>query len=110
VTIQSFDWGALMRRCQLEPQLPIVALTNGTLLQAGQPGASPWLGGIDIKRLRRQPHAGSPVPPARRPQGSSVIDPGYQPFTTKEMVNAAHTAGMKVISWTVGVLRRAAGQ
>jgi hypothetical protein len=52
VTIQSFDWGALMRRCQLEPQLPIVALTNGTLLQAGQPGASPWLGGIDIKRLR----------------------------------------------------------
>ena len=35
------------------------------------------------------------------PQGSSVIDPGYQPFTTKEMVDQAHAAGMKVIPWTV---------
>jgi glycerophosphoryl diester phosphodiesterase len=48
VTIQSFDWGALMRMSEVEPRLPIVALTNGDFLQVGQPGASPWLGGIDI--------------------------------------------------------------
>ena len=34
----------LMRHVQ--PKLPIVALTNGQpFLQAGQRGASPWLGG-----------------------------------------------------------------
>jgi len=49
VTVQSFDWGALMRMREVAPELPIVALTNGQqFLQAGQPGASPWLGGIDI--------------------------------------------------------------
>jgi glycerophosphoryl diester phosphodiesterase len=49
VTIQSFEWGALMRMQQVAPKLPVVALTNGQqFLQAGQPGASPWLGGIDI--------------------------------------------------------------
>ncbi|MFC7648977.1 glycerophosphodiester phosphodiesterase family protein [Streptosporangium lutulentum] len=48
VTIQSFDWGSLMRMRQVEPRLPLVALTDYTFLQTGQPGASPWLGGIDI--------------------------------------------------------------
>ncbi len=49
VTIQSFDWGALMRVRQIEPRLPIVALANGTFLQVGQPGASPW----DIAAMNR---------------------------------------------------------
>lgn len=48
VTIQSFDWGTLMRWRQVEPRLPIVALTNRDFLQVDQPGASPWLGGLDI--------------------------------------------------------------
>src|SRR5206468_6703030 len=48
VTIQSFDWGALMRMRQVAPELPLVALTNVDFLQIGQPGASPWLGGLDI--------------------------------------------------------------
>ena len=48
VTIQSFDWGTLMRWRQVMPRLPIVALTNGDFLQVGRPGASPWLGGIDV--------------------------------------------------------------
>jgi glycerophosphoryl diester phosphodiesterase len=39
VTIQSFDWGALMRMRQVEPRLPLVALTNRDFLQTGQPGA-----------------------------------------------------------------------
>jgi glycerophosphoryl diester phosphodiesterase len=113
VTIQSFDWGALMRMREVEPRLPIVALTNGQqFLQAGQPGASPWLGGIDIDdfpgSLQQQfvaaaasfdADAVSPV--HGDPQGGKVGDPGYVPFTTRELVRAAHRADMKVIPWTV---------
>ncbi len=90
VTVQSFDWGALMRMREVEPALPIVALTNGQqFLQVGQPGASPWLGGIDIDDF-----AGSLVDAAASfdadavspvhgdPQNGKVGDPGYVPFTT----------------------------
>ncbi len=113
VTIQSFDWGALMRMTEVEPRLPIVALTNGQqFLQAGQPGASPWLGGIDIDdfsgSLQQQfvaaavsfgADAVSPV--HGDPQGGTVNDPGYVPFTTDELVRAAHRARVEVIPWTV---------
>jgi len=109
VTIQSFDWGALMRMREVEPRLPIVALTNGQqFLQAGQPGASPWLGGIDIDDFGGSYVAAvdsfgadaiSPV--HGDPQAGSVLDPGYVPFTTKEMVDDAHARGMAVIPWTV---------
>ncbi|MDT0347154.1 glycerophosphodiester phosphodiesterase [Streptomyces litchfieldiae] len=109
VTIQSFDWGALMRMRDVEPRLPIVALTNGqSFLQVGQPGASPWLGGIDIDDF-----GGSLVAAARSfgadaispvhgdPQNGQVGDPGYVPYVTEELVDEAHAAGMLVIPWTV---------
>jgi glycerophosphoryl diester phosphodiesterase len=108
VSVQSFDWGALMRVREIEPRLPIVALDDGRLLQVGQPGASPWLGGIDIDDF-----AGDPVRAAASfgadalspvhgdPQGGSVLDPGYRPYTTEQMVDAAHAAGMRVVPWTV---------
>lgn len=113
VTIQSFDWGALMRMREVEPRLPIVALTNGQqFLQAGQPGASPWLGGIDIDdfpgSLQQKfvaaadsfdADAVSPV--HGDPQGGTVNDPNYVPFTTRELVRAAHRAHMDVVPWTV---------
>jgi glycerophosphoryl diester phosphodiesterase len=113
VTIQSFDWGALMRMREVEPRLPIVALTNGQqFLQAGQTGASPWLGGIDIDDFPgslQQKYvaaaesfdADAVSPVHGDPQGSTVNDPGYVPFTTPELVDAAHAAGMRVIPWTV---------
>jgi glycerophosphoryl diester phosphodiesterase len=41
VTIQSFDWGALMRMGEVEPRLPLVALVVPNLLEVEQPGASP---------------------------------------------------------------------
>lgn len=113
VTIQSFDWGALMRMREVEPRLPIVALTNGQqFLQEGQPGASPWLGGIDIDDYEGSlqekyvaatagfgADAVSPVHGA--PQGGTVNDPGYVPFTTSELVDAAHSRRMEVVPWTV---------
>lgn len=108
VTIQSFDWGALMRMREVEPRLPIVALTNGTFLQVGQPGASPWLGGIDIDDFggsfvaAADSFGADAISPVHGdPQAGSVLDPGYVPFTTQEMVDEAHAAGMAVIPWTV---------
>ncbi|WP_378734232.1 glycerophosphodiester phosphodiesterase family protein [Nocardia brasiliensis] len=113
VTIQSFDWGALMRMREVAPELPLVALTNGQqFLQAGRPGASPWLGGIDIddfpgslqqKYVAAAASFGADAvsPVHGSPQDGSVTDPGYQPFTTGELVEAAHQHGMRVVPWTV---------
>jgi glycerophosphoryl diester phosphodiesterase len=109
VTIQSFDWGALMRVREVQPDLPVIALTNGQpFLQAGLPGASPWLGGIDIDDFGGDVVAAahsfgadalSPVHGS--PADGGVDDPGYVPFTTAAMVRSAHAAGMAVIPWTV---------
>lgn len=108
VMIQSFDWGALMRVREVEPRLPIVALTNGDFLEVGQPGASVWLGGIDIDDFDGDLVAAvdsfgadalSPV--HGTPQGGRVTDDGYTPFTTPELVADAHEAGIAVIPWTV---------
>ncbi|MEV6556116.1 glycerophosphodiester phosphodiesterase family protein [Nocardia sp. NPDC051756] len=113
VTIQSFDWGSLMRMREVAPELPLVALTNGQqFLQAGRPGASPWLGGIDIddfsgslqeKFVSAAASFGADAvsPVHGDPQGGSVEDPGYQPFTTSALVEAAHQHGIRVVPWTV---------
>ncbi|MEU9886316.1 glycerophosphodiester phosphodiesterase family protein [Sphaerisporangium sp. NPDC051011] len=108
VTIQSFDWGALMRMRQVEPRLPLVALTNYDFLQTGKPGASPWLGGIDIDDFGGDPlkaiksfgaSAFSPV--HGFPQNGKVTDPTYVPYVTKAMVDQAHRMGIKVVPWTI---------
>nr|WP_240519452.1 glycerophosphodiester phosphodiesterase family protein [Amycolatopsis antarctica] len=108
VTVQSFDWGALMRMRRLAPWLPTVALTQPEFLQAGLPGRSPWLGGLDIDDF-----GGSPVRAVRsfgatalspvhgNPQDGAVGDPDYAPFTTRELVREAHRAGIAVVPWTV---------
>jgi glycerophosphoryl diester phosphodiesterase len=109
VSIQSFDWGALMLMHEVEPRLPLIALTNGPqFLQPGQPGASPWLGGIDIDDFGGDlvaaahsfgAHAISPV--HGFPQNGKVTDENYEPYVTEHLVRKAHRYGMKVIPWTV---------
>lgn len=109
VTVQSFDWGALMRMREVEPRLPLVALTNGQpFLQAGRPGASPWLGGIDIDDFGGSlvAAAGSfgadAISPVHgSPQNGKVTDPDYEPYVTAELVDEAHAAGIEVVPWTV---------
>ncbi|MEV6150195.1 glycerophosphodiester phosphodiesterase family protein [Nonomuraea sp. NPDC052129] len=108
VTIQSFDWGSLMLMRQVEPRLPLVALTNIDFLQTGKPGASPWLGGIDIDDFGGDPlravksfGAGAFSPVHGSPQNGKVTDPGYQAYVTREMVDQAHRLGLKVIPWTI---------
>lgn len=108
VTIQSFDWGALMRMQEVYPALPVVALTNYDFLQVDQPGRSPWLGGLDIddfddSLVKATASFGvwaiSPV--HGFPQNGTVSDPGYRPYVTEQMVEEAHRAGQLVIPWTV---------
>lgn len=108
VTIQSFDWGSLIRMRQVDARLPVVALTNIDFLETGRPGRSPWLGGLDIDDFHGDPiaaiksfgaYAFSPV--HGTPQNGHVGDPGYVPYVTKDMVEHAHANGIKVIPWTV---------
>jgi glycerophosphoryl diester phosphodiesterase len=108
VTIESFDWGALMRVREVEPRLPVIALIDENFLQTGQSGASPWLGGIDIDDFGGNPvqavnSFGADViaPVHGHPEDGSVLDPDYRPITTKEMVDEAHTVGIRVIPWGV---------
>jgi len=108
VTIQSFDWGALMRMRQVEPRLPIVALTNVEFLQTGRPGRSPWLGGLDLDDFGGDPlkaiasfGADAFSPLHGFPHNGKVTDPGYRPYVTKAMVDRAHQLGIRVIPWTI---------
>ncbi|RZU01970.1 glycerophosphoryl diester phosphodiesterase [Kribbella rubisoli] len=108
VTIQSFDWGSLMRMHQVMPQLPLVALDNFDFLQVGKPGKSPWLGGIDIDDFGGDPikavksFGASAISPVDGfPQGGKITDPAFRPYFTKATVKAAHKAGLKVVPWTV---------
>lgn len=108
VSIQSFDWGALMAMKERLPRSRLVALTEPGFLEVGEPDASPWLGGLDIDDF-----GGSPVRAAASfgasalspvhgdPQDGAVGDPDYVPFTTQSMVDEAHAAGLDVIPWTV---------
>jgi glycerophosphoryl diester phosphodiesterase len=97
-----------MRMREVEPRLPIVALTNGDFLQVGQPGASPWLGGIDIDDFGGSLVAGAASfgadaisPVHGNPQNGKVGDPGYVPYTTPALVAEAHAAGLAVVPWTI---------
>ncbi|MEH6943842.1 glycerophosphodiester phosphodiesterase [Bacillus sp. JJ722] len=109
VSIQSFDWGTLMRMKEVEPRLPIVALTNGPqFLQPGQPGASPWLGGIDIDDFggdlvaAAKSFGADAISPVHGfPQNGKMTDDNYVPYVTQDMVDDAHKAGMKIIPWTI---------
>ena len=108
VTIQSFDWGALMRMRKVAPTLPLVALTNRDFLQVGQPGASPWLGGLDaddfggdLIKIAKSFGADAISPVHGFPQDGAVGDPDYRPYVDAAMVRRAHRAQMLIIPWTV---------
>ncbi|MDF5752501.1 glycerophosphodiester phosphodiesterase family protein [Spongiactinospora sp. TRM90649] len=108
VTIQSFDWGALMEMHRLAPAWPLVALTNYDFLQVGRPGASPWLGGIDaddfggdfVRAAASIPGVTALSPVYGFPQNGKIGDPGFRFYVDTTMVAAAHARGLKVIPWT----------
>lgn len=108
VTIQSFDWGALMLMHRFAPRWPLVALTNYDFLQVGQPGVSPWLGGLDADDFGGDAvRAAAAVPGVRAlspvygfPQNGTVADPAFRFYVSEAMVRQAHRRGLKVIPWT----------
>jgi glycerophosphoryl diester phosphodiesterase len=107
-TIVGLDWGVLMKMRKLEPRLPIVAAASPRFLQAGEPGRSPWLGGLDVDDFRGGlvGAAASFGADAIAPVHGSPANPGaglprYQPFTTRKMIRRAHRSGLEVIPWTV---------
>jgi glycerophosphoryl diester phosphodiesterase len=108
VSIESFDWGSLVLMKKVSPDLPLVALTDRKNLEVGRPGASPWLGGIDIDdfggdvvKAASSFGAEAVSPVHGSPSSSTVDDPSYRPYVTAAMVRSAHRLGIKVIPWTV---------
>jgi glycerophosphoryl diester phosphodiesterase len=107
-SIQSFDWGLLSRMRAVEPRLRLNALTSTAYLEIGRPGASPWLGGLDIDDFAGNLVAAAAslgfdaISPAHGdPYWAGVEDPAYRAFVTEAMVEQAHAAGMAVVPYTV---------
>ncbi|WP_030465535.1 glycerophosphodiester phosphodiesterase [Lentzea aerocolonigenes] len=90
VTIQSFDWGTLMRLREVEPRIPLVALTQPEFLRPG----SPWTGGLNLDDF------GGSVARAVKSFGAKALSPVHT-MTTKELVTEARGQGLAVIPWTV---------
>lgn len=95
VTIQSFDWASLIAMHRLDPRLELVALTTTANQQMDLPGASPWLGGLDIDNFDRDV-----VRAAAAVDGVGAISPSVADVTPA-MVTEAHGLGLTVIPWTV---------
>jgi len=93
-SIQSFDWAVLRLVHAAEPRLALNALTNTDYLEVDQPGASPWLGGLDIDDFHDS------VPAAVSALGFDAISPSHT-ILTPAMVAEAHEAGLRVLPYTV---------
>lgn len=96
-TIQSFDWRTLKEAARLAPEIPRAHLTieggNSDNVQRGQPGASPWLGGLDA-----DDHPSTPA--LVKAAGGQIWSPFWR-NVTPELVAEAHKLGLQVIPWTV---------
>ncbi|MFD1536968.1 glycerophosphodiester phosphodiesterase family protein [Nonomuraea guangzhouensis] len=85
-----------------------MALTNYDFLQVGKPGASPWLGGIDVddyegdfvKAAAAVPGVTALSPSYGFPQSGKVGDAGFRFYPDQAMVSQAHARGLKVVPWT----------
>lgn len=97
-TLQSFDWAVPMQAQKLQPALKTAYLTiargRNDNIQRGRPGASPWLGGLDIDAV-----AGS-APKAVAQAGGAVWSPFFRDLTDDDL-KAARELGLKIIPWTV---------
>ena len=97
VRILSFDWRALVRVQKIAPDIPTVYLSlvgrNLNNIKPGQPGASPWMAGIDIDDF-----SGS-IPRAVKAAGGWYWAPYYK-HITYNLLKEAHELGLQVFVWT----------
>ena len=96
--ILSFDWRALRHIQKLVPEISTIYLTlEGRSLnniQAGRPGASPWMAGFDIDDF------GGSIPQAVKAAGGRYWAPYYKHLTYRQL-DEAHELGVQVFVWTV---------
>jgi glycerophosphoryl diester phosphodiesterase len=105
VTVHSVDWGVLALMRRVEPRLPIVAASSRRSLEAGRPGRSPWLAGLDVDDYDGD------VVAAAAALGADGISPQYAATPgddgedsgseMRAMVARAHAAGLRVLPWTI---------
>ncbi|MEX1329073.1 MAG: glycerophosphodiester phosphodiesterase family protein, partial [Desulfobacterales bacterium] len=97
VRILSFDWRSLVQVQKTAPNLATVYLSlEGRSLnniKRGQPGASPWMAGLDIDDF-----SGS-IPQAVKAAGGRYWAPYYK-HLTRVLLNDAHELGIQVFVWT----------
>ena len=95
--VLSFDWRSLARIHQTAPELKTVHLTivspGLNNLKPGQPGASPWLAGLDIDDFN-----GS-APRAVKAAGGRVWSPHFRNLTPETLAEARQL-GLRVSVWT----------
>lgn len=93
-SVQCFDWWVLDSIREQEPRVALNVLANVDYLQRGEPGASPWLAGLDIDDF-----AGS-LARAASTRGYDAISPS-RTILTPAMIAEAHEADLRVIPYTV---------
>jgi glycerophosphoryl diester phosphodiesterase len=97
-TLQSFDWRTLRYAQKVAPEIQTVCLTvqqpGDDNIQAGQPGPSPLLAGLDVDDY------GGSVPRLVKAAGCAVWSPNARDLTAPTLAEA-HKQGLKVIVWTV---------
>ena len=98
VRLLSFDWRALTYCLDTHSDMPLIFLSTAggktNNLQQGQPGASPWLAGVDIDDY------GGSVPRAIQSLGGRFWGPYFKSLTS-DQVQEAHGLGIQVFPWTV---------
>ena len=98
VTVQGFDWRALLAMREIDPDIELAALTVEQSwldnLARGQPGASAWTAGFDL-----DDHDGS-VPHLVHAVGAKVWSP-YWREVDAQLLAQAHRLGLTVSVWTV---------
>jgi glycerophosphoryl diester phosphodiesterase len=96
VTVQSFDWRSLRIVAREAPQIELACLTSqrdDDTVGRGQPGPSPWLGGIDVDD---HPHLAAAV----KAVGCAIWSPSFRDLSATRLAQA-HGLGLRVIPWTV---------
>jgi glycerophosphoryl diester phosphodiesterase len=96
-SIQSFDWRTLRRVQKVAPAVETCYLSvqaGDDTIQAGRPGASPWLAGLDVDDF------GGSVPRLVRAAGGRCWSPSFRDLRADSLAEA-HRLGLRVVPWTV---------
>ncbi|MGP9819654.1 glycerophosphodiester phosphodiesterase [Salinarimonas sp. NSM] len=97
VSVQSFDWRTLDAMAQIAPEIARVCLTAQEpfdTVEAGRPGASPWLGGRDAD------DAQGSAPRLAADAGCTTWSPHHEDLDPARLAEAKGL-GLLVIPWTV---------